>query len=394
MPVLGAGGGGGNPTSIIQELVFASSTTWVCPKDCKAFVSAIGGGGGGACMSYYYYNYKLAAGGGGAGGHARSFLDLTASTTYTITVGAGGGSGDQYAQNSAKVNQHGGASSFAGSGITTLTGNGGSGGAGSYSNSSSANSAAGGAGGAASGGNLFNATGGAGGTATCNHSYSGGNYSFSSAGGGAVGVFGATGGAGGNATTSYGGHGAGGSGGSPLYAGVSSAGNGTDYGMDAYGSTFTENGHPQGAHTVGLGAGQAYYGGSSVVSTDWAQAPSDMNNSGDSIFHSLYGSNTGYGGGPGCPGMFIHGDDTEGKICGSNAGRFAGAGGRTNVPNQYSSYGVMDHQWNLARNPRHAQGGFGGGGGGGVTQQGGTPRAYMGNGGVGLVVVTIVEMAA
>ena len=34
--------------------------------------------------------------------------------------------------------------------------------------------------------------------------------------------------------------------------------------MDAYGSTFTENGHPQGAHTVGLGAGQAYYGGSSV----------------------------------------------------------------------------------------------------------------------------------
>ena len=54
----------------------------------------------------------------------------------------------------------------------------------------------------------------------------------------------------------------------------------------------------------------------------------------------------------------------------------------------------MDHQWNLARNPRHAQGGFGGGGGGGVTQMGGTPRAYMGNGGVGLVVVAIVEMAA
>ena len=57
----------------------------------------------------------------------QSFLDLTASTTYTITVGAGGGSGDQYAQNSFKINQNGGTSSFAGSGITTLTGNGGSG---------------------------------------------------------------------------------------------------------------------------------------------------------------------------------------------------------------------------------------------------------------------------
>ena len=142
MPVLGAGGGGGNPTSIIQELVFAASTTWTCPKDCKAFVSAIGGGGGGACMSYFYYNYKLAAGGGGAGGHARSFLDLTASTTYTITVGAGGGSGSQYAQNSFKINQNGGTSSFAGSGITNLTGNGGSVVAGSYSNGTSANSAA------------------------------------------------------------------------------------------------------------------------------------------------------------------------------------------------------------------------------------------------------------
>ena len=57
---------------------------------------------------------------GGAGGHARSFLDLSAGTTYTITVGAGGGSGSQFAQNSAKVNQHGGNSSFAGSGISTF----------------------------------------------------------------------------------------------------------------------------------------------------------------------------------------------------------------------------------------------------------------------------------
>jgi len=392
MPVLGAGGGGGNPTSIIQELVFAASTTWTCPKDCKAFVSAIGGGGAGACLSYYYYNYKLAAAGGGAGGHARSFLDLAAGTTYTITVGAGGGSGAQYAQNSAKVNQSGGNSSFAGSGISTLTGNGGTGGPGNASNSSSSSSATGGAGGSASGGNLFNATGGAGGTATNNHSYTGGNYSFASAGGGAVGVFGNTGGAGAAATTTYGGQSVGGSGGSPLFTGY------TGGGMESYGSTFVNaNAHPQGAHTIGLGSGQQYYGGSSNIANttanDWVQAPFDSNNSGDSIFHSLYGSNVGYGGGPGCPGVYKHGNDDDGTSAASNAGRFAGGGGRTNVANQYSSGGALLRQWKPSRYPAHAQGGFGGGGGGGVTQTGGTPRAYLGNGGVGLVVVTIVEMA-
>ena len=166
--------------------------------------------------------------------------------------------------------------------------------------------------------------------------------------------------------------------------------------MESYGSTFANNAgaHPQGAHTIGLGSGQQYYGGSSTTSgDDWAQAPFDSNNSGDSIFHSLYGSNVGYGGGPGCPGVYKHSNDDDGTSAASNAGRFAGGGGRTNVGNQYSSGGVLLRQWKPSRYPAHAQGGFGGGGGGGVTQSGGTPRAYMGNGGVGLVVVTVVEMA-
>jgi hypothetical protein len=71
----------GNFVTVIQS--FTATGDWVCPTgvtEVEWLVVAGGGGGGGNV-----------AGGGGAGGfRAGTGLSVTAGTTYTITVGAGG----------------------------------------------------------------------------------------------------------------------------------------------------------------------------------------------------------------------------------------------------------------------------------------------------------------
>ena len=85
----------------------------------------VGGGGSGGTQ---YAGNNNAAGGGGAGGMLTNYgvgsaQSLTASTTYTITVGAGGAADPG---TSGEVNGNTGvASSIAGSGLTTLTADGG-----------------------------------------------------------------------------------------------------------------------------------------------------------------------------------------------------------------------------------------------------------------------------
>ena len=82
----------------------------------------VGGGGSGGTQ---WSGNNNAAGGGGAGGMITNFgigtaQPLTASTTYTITVGAGGAAG---AGTSGEINgSSGNDSSIAGSGLTTVTG--------------------------------------------------------------------------------------------------------------------------------------------------------------------------------------------------------------------------------------------------------------------------------
>lgn len=165
------GGGGGGSVSAGQTFVFASSTTWSPPRDMDAFVAVIGGGGTGGRHTGSSGN----ASGGGAGGFALSYLTLSSGTTYTVTVGAGGA---PTSGTGAQAGASGGASSFSGSGITTLTGNGGTGG--QQSNNTTLGKRAGGT---ATGGTVLNNRGG----------YGGGVLSGSSSktgGGGAVNLIG------------------------------------------------------------------------------------------------------------------------------------------------------------------------------------------------------------
>lgn len=125
--------------------IFTASTTWSPTADIVANVYVVGGGGGGRAGA--------AGAGGGGGGCAIGYrLNLSSSVTYTITIGAGGQGGWGGLQSDPNVEQYrsstaGGASSFSGSGITTLTGNGGAAGV------------SGGGGGSATGG-TYNYTGG------------------------------------------------------------------------------------------------------------------------------------------------------------------------------------------------------------------------------------------
>lgn len=153
--LISSGGGGGGETHL-GVAVLTQSTTFTVATDVVAMVYVIGGGGGGAAGIWNRCT------GGGAGGCAVSKLTLTAGTTYTATIGAGGAGGSRvYSASGVAGGASGGTSSFSGSGITTMSAGGGGGGTGG-----SSNPVAGGVGGGASGGTLANTTGGAGGAIT------------------------------------------------------------------------------------------------------------------------------------------------------------------------------------------------------------------------------------
>lgn len=136
---IGGSGGGGAGRKYVDLIILDRSTTWSPRQDCKAVVTVIGGGGAG--VEAYSASYGVT--GGGAGGLAQSdVIDLSASTSYTATVGSGG-----------LNNTNAGSSVFSGSGVTTLIGNRGDRGVAFTSGSYTAS------GGTASGG-LYNYTGG------------------------------------------------------------------------------------------------------------------------------------------------------------------------------------------------------------------------------------------
>ena len=108
----------GSGYKVIQS--FTATGTWTCPAGVTQvdYLVVAGGGGGG----------WFGAGGGGAGGfRAGTGLSVTAGTTYTVTVGAGGatGSGTEITASSRGAN---GADSI----FSTITSTGGGGGGSGY----------------------------------------------------------------------------------------------------------------------------------------------------------------------------------------------------------------------------------------------------------------------
>jgi len=76
------GSAGANPPTV---QVFTSSGTWTKPAGCKTIKVIVTAGGGGGD------SYKYPTGGGGAGGTAIKFIDVSAVSSVSVTVGSGGG---------------------------------------------------------------------------------------------------------------------------------------------------------------------------------------------------------------------------------------------------------------------------------------------------------------
>jgi len=246
MAVIGSSSSGNSSKGI--QLVFGSSTSYKPPYKCRVLVHAIGAGGGGGAAAYTSVaGYASASAGGGAGAYCTSVLTLEPTVTYTITVAAFTPAVFRNSLNflgGAIQGNSGGTTTFAGTGVLTLSAAGGSGGAGAFVTSGTA-TAAGGAGGVAgNSGNIGNVAGGAGGSASITSTYGGSNGV--AAGGGAVGIFG-IGHAGGSAIAGTvstlqrmqgGGAGVGGPGGAGVVSGYAGGGAGIG-GAPAISSTVT-----------------------------------------------------------------------------------------------------------------------------------------------------------
>lgn len=122
--------------------VFTADGTFDSSNIDKAIVEVVGGGGGGGYRPTPSgaYTDMPASGGGGGGGYAKSLVDLSTTSSVSITVGAGGAGGTS----SSIDGSNGGGSSFG----SSVTANGGSGGSGAVEGNTAA---AGGRGGTSTG---------------------------------------------------------------------------------------------------------------------------------------------------------------------------------------------------------------------------------------------------
>tara|TARA_E500000081_G_scaffold136645_1_gene150675 strand:- start:294 stop:1349 length:1056 start_codon:yes stop_codon:yes gene_type:complete len=349
MAVLGAAAGGGK--SVLQTISFINSTTWSPAQDMNAKIYVVGGGGSGG-----YANYN--ATGGGAGGCAVTIIDLDASTTYTITIGAPGAA--TAGQSTGVVGNAGGASSFAGSGVSTMTGSGGGGGQKDTTGNGSG-TANGGTGGSASGGTYGNFTGGAGGAVTAANT---GAY-YKATGGGAVGLW-ATGTAAPAVTGSANNPSAGwfySVSGYPMAAasGASIGGTYLNFLVDEYDSTYSDLIRQPAGGLISLSS----MGGG----THLEHSPYNFQYSSDSIRGALPM-------GIGSPPFYSSGNQSINNI---QAGIFAGGG--PSLSNTTASY------WGLA-----GTGGLGGGGGASLGMAGASDYWNVGGqGGGGCVLIEVLE---
>lgn len=94
--------------------ILTSGTSYTTPADCtKIYVECVGGGGGGRDAVNVGGSFR-SGGGGGGGAYCAKYFTVTASTSYTYAIGAGGA-----------ANSAGGNTTFAVGG-TTITAGGGS----------------------------------------------------------------------------------------------------------------------------------------------------------------------------------------------------------------------------------------------------------------------------
>ena len=260
---------------------YIASTTFTLSAPQAVIVTVIGGGGGGGSTP----DGSTGGAGGGGGGMARKEYANLAAGNYTVTVGDKGAA----SPSNATPGGDGGTSSFAGTGITTVSATGGGGGA----NTTSSSAGAGGAGGVGSNGDT-NGTGGNGGNGVTGqtHGQSGSSGSNGGAGGGGGGCdrgsdsSGASGDGGNGSSTYY--TGGGGSGGTDrngiaivasqigvVGTGYTSGGKGggmgqtaTAGGGNAGGAAGSLNGGPTPRNNFGGGGGSYGGGGGGAGSGD------------------------------------------------------------------------------------------------------------------------------
>jgi len=217
---------------------FTSSDTFTPTQNLTADYLVVAGGGGGASQHSGgggAGGLRCTVGATGGGGSLESALSLTASTNYTVTVGAGGAGGTTFG---------GSGSNGSNSVFSSITSTGGGGG-GVYGDPNGVAGSSGGSGGG--GGAAAAGSGGAGGARTTNQGYAGGagvsavSGSYKGGGGGGAGSVGETPTAGANTSAGNGGSGVttsisgsavayAGGGGAGLNGGSGSAGTATDGG--------------------------------------------------------------------------------------------------------------------------------------------------------------------
>jgi len=153
---------GTQAVSVLTGSATTTTTSWTCPSGVSSIEVLVVAGGGGGGSTYH-------AGGGGAGGLIyRSVYPVTASTAYTVTVGAGGAGGTSGLPGARGSN---GSNSV----FDTLTAIGGGGGASYGANSSGANGGSGGGGAQIQSAGWVNYLGGSG---TLGQGFAGGNSSI------------------------------------------------------------------------------------------------------------------------------------------------------------------------------------------------------------------------
>lgn len=147
-----------NAPSTPTVQVFTSSGTWTKPTGCTSVqVTVVGGGGGGGGCNSTGSSGVNESGGGGGGGASIKLIDVSATSSETVTVGSGGSGGTA----GTNPGSSGGTSSF-GAFCSATGGSGGTGGAATTTDTFSA----GGNGGSGSGGD-YNINGGDGSNGVC-----------------------------------------------------------------------------------------------------------------------------------------------------------------------------------------------------------------------------------
>ena len=397
---------GASSESIIHELVFNSSASWVPPYSCRAYVTVIGpGGSGGSCVEGGDHESYVASG-GGAGGCAKSLLRLDSSVTYTINVGAGGASVDN------AVGSAGGANSeFQGSDIDNMAGNLGSGGL-QGGGAAVVSLKAGGAGGTATGGTIFNCTGGAGGSGEVS-AWADYGIHVAAGGGGAAGIFGKSH-RGGNALCNTGGANK-----IALGGGAGVNGNGGD--ATSVGSTGTAGGGGGSAWGDGESITLVYPNDGNMFDNSGRIVSCDSDDYTETGLFNMHSSVAGAGawtdqydssrGMAGTPASIFHGlHGAPGRKSLESTTRFSGPGAGGSgywamVGTQYGWHlpglfggggGITPNGEDSAYGNAHSNGAKGSYGAGGGGNAGYTTSAsyafYSGGGGQGLVVITVVEI--